>query len=222
MAPLLFWQDDHDYQADNGWSKTVKPYAVKAFDELHANPTDEYFDIRWGDVHVFCLDCRLYASDPEIPDNPDKSRIGPEQKAWLKQAMGGSDAPLLVVASAMAFRDKVDEDPGWHNVYATERDELLSFFAGLDQTVVVLSGDSHGQRLIHHFEFGELYEITSSGTDFPGGSQGRNDPEHTQIYSPANGIALIELDPEGPGRSVKVSVVSTENGSTILEKVLAI
>ncbi|MDQ3951974.1 MAG: alkaline phosphatase D family protein, partial [Actinomycetota bacterium] len=92
-TPLMLWQDDHDYQGDNGWSETVQEYTIGAFDELHANPTDEYFDVRWGDVHVWCLDCRLYASDPDAPDDASKTRIGFEQKEWLKRGMTESTAP---------------------------------------------------------------------------------------------------------------------------------
>lgn len=222
-VPFMFWQDDHDYQGDNGWSETVQEYTIGAFDELHANPSDEYFDVRWGDVHVWCLDCRLYASDPEAPDDASKTRIGFEQKEWLKQGMTESDAPVKVVASAMVFRNKVPEDPGWHNVYATERDELLEFFSSVDGTVVILSGDSHGQRLIHHYEFGELYEINSSGTDFDGGSQGNNDPDHTLVnLTGVGGFALLELDEAGPDRKVTVRVIGAVDGETLFEKSLPV
>ncbi|HEV2756398.1 MAG TPA: alkaline phosphatase D family protein [Actinomycetota bacterium] len=222
-VPLLFWQDDHDYQGDNGWADTVQEYTIGAFDELHANPTDEYFDVVWGDVHVWCLDCRLYATDPLAPDGPEKSRIGFEQKEWLKRGMTESQAPVKVVASAMVFRNKPPEDPGWHNVYAYERDELLEFFSSVDGTVVILSGDSHGQRLIHHFEFGELYEINSSGTDFDGGSQGNNDPEHTLVnVNGVGGFALVDLDEAGPDRKVTVRVVGGKDGKTLFEKSLPV
>ncbi|MFN2586752.1 MAG: alkaline phosphatase [Actinomycetota bacterium] len=223
QTPLMFWQDDHDYQGDNGWAETVQEYAVRAFDELHANPADEYFDVVWGDVHVWCLDCRLHASDPLAPDGPRKTRIGFEQKEWLKRGMAASQAPVKVVASAMVFRNKVPEDPGWHNVYAYERDELLEFFSSVDGTVVILSGDSHGQRLIHHFEFGELYEINSSGTDFDGGTQGNNDPEHTLVnLTGVGGFALLDLDPAGPDRKVTVRVIGSKDGRTLFEKSLPV
>jgi phosphodiesterase/alkaline phosphatase D-like protein len=225
QTPLLFWQDDHDYQADNGWAETVPAYAVRAFDELHANPGDEYFDVRWGDVHVWCLDCRLYASDPAAPDDAAKTRLGAAQKAWLKQGMASSDAPVRIVASAMAFRDKVNDDVGWHNVYTHERDELLRFFSEIDATTLILSGDSHGQRLIHHHEFGELFEITSSGTDFPPGlfrGQGLNDPEHTLIYAQRTAFALVRLDPAGAARKLTVSCISSEDGEVLLAKSLPV
>ena len=216
---LMFWQDDHDYNADNGWSEEIDPMAVTAFDEIHANPSDDYFEVRWGDVHVWCLDCRLHATDPKAPDGPDKSRIGAAQKAWLKQGMTDSDAPVKVVASGMVFRNKPPEDPGWHNDYAYERDELLEFFSSLDATVVIVSGDSHGQRLIHHFEFGELYEFNSSGTDFPGGGQGNHDPEHTLVNDDKSpGFALVELDEAGPDRKLKVSCLSSEDGHELFSK----
>lgn len=224
-TPLLFWQDDHDYQADNGWAETCKPYTVWSFDELHANPTDEYFDLRWGDLHVWCLDCRLFATDPMAPDDASKTRLGAEQKRWLKEGMAASDAPVRIVAAPMVFRNKVPADKGWHNAYTTERDELLAFFADLDATVLILSGDSHGHRLIHHFEFGELYEIVASGTDFPHSNfgQGNNDPEHTiHNIDDRTGFAVIDLDPPGEGRRVTIRSVSTKEGETMFEKSLPV
>jgi hypothetical protein len=219
---LLFWQDDHDYQSDNGWSETVKRYAVEAFDEIHANPTDDYFDIRWGDVHAFCLDCRLHATDPRAPDDARKSRLGPAQRAWLERELRSTDAPVVLIAAPMAFRNKTDDDPGWHNVYTHERDELLGLFSSLDATVVILSGDAHGHRLIHHREFGELYEVTASGTDFPatiGWGQGNHDPGHTLVnIVDRTGFALVDLDPAGPGRRLTVRSIATEDGSTMFER----
>ncbi|MGH2746863.1 MAG: alkaline phosphatase D family protein [Actinomycetota bacterium] len=223
-TPLLFWQDDHDYQADNGWAETVQEFTIEAFDELHANPTDTYFDLRWGDVHIWCLDCRLFASDPGAPDDAGKTRLGLEQKEWLKRGMRASDAPVRIVASPMVFRNKTREDPGWHSVYTRERDELLSFFSSLDARVLVLSGDAHGQRLIHHFEFGDLFEINSSGTDFPeGGQQGNHDPEHTLAnVSGRNGFAVIDVDPAGPNRKITARSVDARDGSTLFSKVLSV
>lgn len=213
-TPLLFWQDDHDYAADNGWRETIEEYAVRSFDELHANPSPEYFDFRFGDLHVWCLDCRLYADDPSLPDTPSKSRLGEQQKQWLLDGLAASDAPVQLIASPMVFRNKDEDDPGWHSVYSAERDQLLGFFADLDATVVVLSGDSHGHRLIHHKDFGELYEITASGTDFPRGiGQENNDPEHTPIsIDDRSGFALVELDAAGPERKVTVRAIEAGTG----------
>ena len=222
-TPLVFWQDDHDYAADNGWADTCQEYAVHAFDELHANPSDDYFDLRWGDVHIWCLDCRLHATDPDGPDDETKSRIGFEQKEWLKAGMTASDAPVKIVASAMVFRNKDPDDPGWQSVYTHERDELLEFFSGVDGTVAILSGDSHGHRLIHHFEFGELWEVNSSGTDFPAGGQDNYDPEHTPInISRGGGFAIVDLDPAGPGRELMIRCIASDDGATLFEKRLPV
>jgi hypothetical protein len=86
-----------------------------------------------------------------------------------------------------------------------------------------LSGDSHGQRLIHHFEFGDLFEINSSGTDFPGGGQGNNDPEHTLVnIDDRSGFAFVEIDPEGPGRKVTISSIANDDGTPLFVKRLPI
>ena len=225
-CPLIFWQDDHDYQAHGGWSETIPPYTVGAFDELHANPADEFFELRWGDIHVFCLDCRLYASNPADPDGPRKSRLGDDQKKWLMSSIQNSDAPVRVIASPMAFRNKDPREAGWHNAYAYERDELLRLFAGVDATVLILSGDAHSQRLIHHFEFGDLYEVTSSGTDMgesDGWQQGSFDPEHTVVeVLDRTGFALVELDADKPGRGLTVRSLATSDGSILFEKTLGV
>jgi hypothetical protein len=225
-TPLMFWQDDHDYQADNGWAETIAPYTVWAFDEFHANPDDEYFDIRWGDLHVWCVDCRLFATDPAAPDGPAKSRLGAKQKKWLLDGMTASDAPVRVVAAGMVFRNKVLDDDGWHSTYAYERDELLEFFSKLPATTFILSGDSHGHRLIHHFEFGELYEVIASGTDFPPTAywgQGNNDPEHTlENITDRTGFALIEMDPPGPNRTVSIKSIASADGEVMFQKFLPV
>ena len=225
-SALMLWQDDHDYQADNGWSETIAPYTVWAFDEFHANPTDEYFDLRWGDLHIWCLDCRLFATDPSAPDGPAKSRLGAKQKAWLKESMTASDAPVRVVASGMVFRNKVLDDDGWHSTYAHERDELLQFFSELPSTTFILSGDSHGHRLIHHFEFGELYEVTASATDFPPEAywqQGNNDPEHTlENHLESTGFAIVDLDPPGDNRKVRIRSIRSADGGVMFEKILPV
>ena len=225
-TPLMFWQDDHDYQADNGWSETIAAYTIGAFDDFHANPSDEYFDLRWGDVHIWCVDCRLFATDPKAPDGPAKSRLGAKQKAWLKEGMAASDAPVRIVASGMVFRNKVPDDDGWHSTYAYERDELLKFFSELPSTTFILSGDSHGHRLIHHFEFGEMWEINSSATDFPPDAywqQGNNDPEHTvENHLEHTGFAIVELDPPGPNRAVGIKVVTSAKGDVMFQKFLPV
>jgi hypothetical protein len=226
QCPLLFWQDDHDYQADNGWEGTVPAYTVGAFDELHANPANDYFELRWGDLHIFCLDCRLHASNPADPDGPGKSRLGQDQKSWLISSVTNSDAPVRVIASPMVFRNKDPRDSGWHNAYRYERDELLSLFASLDATILILSGDAHSQRLIHHFEFGDLYEVTSSGTDMvesDGWRQGSFDPEHTVMeVLDQTGFALVDLDAGGRGRQLKVRSVATNDGTILFEKSFAV
>lgn len=225
-TPLMFWQDDHDYQADNGWAETIAPYTVWSFDEFHANPADTYFDMRWGDVHIWCLDCRLFATDPAAPDGPGKSRLGADQKAWLKEGMAASEAPVRIIASGMVFRNKVLDDDGWHSTYAYERDELLRFFSELPSTTFILSGDSHGHRLIHHFEFGELFEVTASGTDFPPTAywgQGNNDPEHTlENITDRTGFALIELDAPGPTRTVSIKSIASADGEVMFQKFLKV
>lgn len=170
-AAWIMLQDDHDYGANMAWSKTVRPFTIPAFDELSGNLGDRFFDIPYGDVHCFFLDVHAHADDPFADDGPNHSLLGDNQKSWLKDAMRGSNAKLLVVFAPMALWGPGDGAANWKSAFATEREELLKFFFSVQATnrrVIVCSGNSHAQIINRHQNPDggkDVIEFVSSGTD---------------------------------------------------------
>jgi phosphodiesterase/alkaline phosphatase D-like protein len=146
-------QDDHDYGADNAYRDDVKPFTVKAFDQMSGNLGERYFDLRKGDVHSFFLDVHVYADDPDESPGPNPSLLGDAQKSWLKDAMRTSDADLLVVFSPMPLWGTGAGFGSWKEGFADEREELVQFFIGqqgVQRRVIVCSGNAHAQYVNRH------------------------------------------------------------------------
>lgn len=225
-AAWLMIQDDHDYGRDGAWSQTVRPFTVGAFDQISGNLNERYFDLRYGDAHCFVLDTRLYADDPFAPDGPRHSMLGGAQKAWLKDAMRASDAPLLVVMNSLQFWGASTGDRTWKEAFETERVELMTFFGRLQtpgRRVVICSGNAHGHFVNHHPDPGggrDIVELVSSGTDRmdPAGARpipgdGVIDPQ--RAVKDETGFGFVALDGPGATRSVTLRAIHTRTGADI-------
>jgi alkaline phosphatase D len=170
VSPVVVVQDDHDFGGNNCWVETCEGWAGEAFEELHANPSPRgYFNVELGDVEVFVLNVREFATDPRGPDGPSKSRLGLQQTEWLFHAMEASRARLLVVASPTPLRTRIPADPSWETAYVYERQELLRRWLELESRVVMLSGDAHGTRLMANVDPNgsgrTVFDLLAAGTE---------------------------------------------------------
>lgn len=172
-AAWLMLQDDHDYGAENATRATVKPFATGAWGQLSANFDGGagYFDTRFGDVHCFFVDVHRYSDEQAVEDSAAHSILGAEQKTWLKESMRASSAPLLVLFSPMPFWGLGPGDLTWKRAFATEGEELLTFFFGLQtdgRRVLICAGNAHAQYIARHRDPAggkDVVEFVSSGTD---------------------------------------------------------
>jgi hypothetical protein len=48
--------------------------------------------------------------------------------------------------------------------------------------------------------------------------QGNYDPDHTELFFPSNGIALVELQPAGPKRDVRITVIEPTSERRLYER----
>lgn len=172
-AAWLMLQDDHDYGADNATRSTVKPFTIGAWGQMSANFDGGagYFDTRYGDVHCFFVDVHRYSDEQTVADSPSHSILGADQKAWLKDGMRASTAPLLVLFSPMPFWGLGPGDLTWKRAFAAEGGELLGFLFGLQtpgRRVLVCAGNAHAQYIARHRDPAggrDIVEFVSSGTD---------------------------------------------------------
>lgn len=230
-APFGFYRDDADYGRNQSDRNTLRRFTIDAHGELNANPSNDYFEFRHGDIHFFCLDCRRYSTGKtERPE--DRSKLGSAQTEWLRGKMiaaRDSGAGLLVVASPQAFGS--DATPGaWRRAYQREWRELIDFFEGLEAPVLIISGDAHAQRL---YEFPQkslpsstprIVEFLSAGTEH---SRFQDEIDSQFLLPNADakvaGFGLVEVGPEQnvggeKSRTLTLTAVRSSDGATIWSK----
>lgn len=166
-AVVPIW-DDHEVA--NDWAGTVEtrlPAGRQAFFEYWPVDTHEsvtgadehrlYRSFRWGErVELFVLDTRQYRDDNGLPDGPEKTMLGAEQREWLKDGLETSDATFALVASSTSLSSP-SSDPDERDSWASGdsetgfESELLEITGhvreAVDSTVVWLTGDRHFARL---------------------------------------------------------------------------
>ena len=221
--PVSLSRDDADYGRNRADSRTLRTFTIGAHDAINANPAP-YYETRIGDVAIFTVDCRRYSTGKDVPPE-DRSKLGPEQKAWLKDAMtkaAQEDVGLLVLSSPQAFGSDANRE-SWRGGYLFEWSELVEFFQDLGAPVLIVSGDAHGHRL-HEYpqknlqtDVPRIVEIVSSGTE-----QNKFfddvDPKFLLRQAKGSGFGLVELGAEQSiggqrTRTLTLTAVRTADGS---------
>ena len=195
-----FWmKDDHDFRYDDGdRSGTTEPLpelGIRVFKEqMPVVPREDFDRVTYRTarmakhVQLWFLEGRDYRSPNKMPDGPDKTMWGVEQRTWLQRTLRESDATwkLIVTPTPMVGPD-MDKKRDNHTNSRGFRHEGTQFFAWLQQTgvrnVVLLTGDRHWQyHSIHptgvpEFACGSLSRENAVG-DPPGpGTEGSTDPQ---------------------------------------------
>lgn len=178
VSTRMMW-DDHDLL--NDWDrKDAAPYAFarKAFSDFigrqNPDPVQEgstYFTFDAGDISVFVLDVRSFRSPKRQADDAQKSMLGAQQKADLKEWLTTSTAKFKFISSGVQWNDHqvvpLRKDDAWDG-FRTEREEIFDFINanGVDG-VMLLSGDAHWPAVIRH-SYGIIeFQTTPSGVSPP-------------------------------------------------------
>ena len=221
--PVSLMRDDADYGRNRADSRTLRRFTIEAHDQLNANPGD-YFETRYGDVAVFSIDCRRFSTGKDIGVE-SRSKLGEEQKRWLKDAMAQAvtdQMALLILSSPQAFGSDVNVE-SWRGGYLQEWSELVDFFQKLGAPVLIISGDAHGHRL-HEYpqknlqtDVPRIVEIVSSGTE-QNKFFDEIDPQFVLKKAKGSGFGLVELGAEQEtggqrSRTLTLTAVKTSDGS---------
>lgn len=163
-AVPTYWEiDDHDYRVDDGDNTgDFEPSPELAqrimLEQLPYAPMNAESPITYRthrlckDLQIWLTENRIYRSPNAMPDGPEKSIWGQEQKEWLKRTLSESDAKFKVLISPtpMIGPDDKRKTDNHTNVggFQHERDE---FFAWLKETGLhkkhfyLVCGDRHWQ-----------------------------------------------------------------------------
>ncbi|MEO1524906.1 MAG: family 16 glycoside hydrolase [Planctomycetota bacterium] len=149
-----FLKDDHDTLKNDCWAgqtygSVTFEEGVQIFnEEQFPSLTPRYTTTRWGkDLQVWFLEGRDYRSPNNVPDGPQKTILGAEQKAWLFRTLAESKAAFKLICSPTPIvgpdrNNKKDNHA--NDVFVYEGDEIRQQLS-IVENVIVLCGDRHWQ-----------------------------------------------------------------------------
>jgi alkaline phosphatase D len=171
-----YWEkDDHDHRfndCDNTGDKEPSPeLGIRMFREQLpvvdlSDPLDKtYRTYRINkDLQVWFTENRDYRSPNSMPDGPEKTIWGAEQKAWLMRTLEESDATFKILISPTPIIGPDDayktDNHVNHQGFRTEGEEFLSWLKQrgfLQKKFYIVCGDRHWQyHSVHPTGFQEF------------------------------------------------------------------
>ncbi|MSU26324.1 MAG: alkaline phosphatase [Pedosphaera sp.] len=161
-----------------------------------------YRTFRWGrDLQVWFTDGRDFRSKNKIPDGPNKTIWGAEQKAWFKRTVKESTATwkVLVSPTPLVGPDRANKSDNHSNAnFAHEGQELRDWLkANVPDNFFVICGDRHWQYHSVHPETGlREFSVGAASDEHAGGSKGE-DPRFHKFHRVRGGFLSVTLKADG-------------------------
>jgi hypothetical protein len=148
VKPWIYIASDHDMGRNDCDSTTCNPVASRAFATWQNNDPAADGQGRYGSVPLdggrilfIWTEGIAYRSPLSMPDGPNKTVLGPKQKAWLIGLLASTTAKLVILASQTSIGFVTGSD--WAQ-YPTERAEVIGACQRSPAGAVrFVSGDYH-------------------------------------------------------------------------------
>lgn len=203
-----YWlKDDHDTLKDDSWPGNKA--GLLSFAEgqrifREQTPMSElgYRTFRWGrDLQVWFTDGRDYRSPNNMPDGPEKTIWGAEQKAWFKRTVKASDATwkILISPTPLVGPDRANKNDNHSNKgFSNEGDELRNWIKEhVPDNFFVMCGDRHWQyHSVHPTTGVQEFSVGAASDEHAGGTPGENKQYH-RFHRVKGGFASVTLKREG-------------------------
>ncbi|MCM4156722.1 alkaline phosphatase D family protein [Gramella sp. AN32] len=190
--PSYFIKDDHDTWMDDSWPGRETRFmgdftfeeGLKFFTEEVPVASPNYRTIRWGkDLQIWMVEGRDFRSPNTMPDGPDKTIWGQEQKDWFYKTVAASDATFKILLSPTPIvgPDRKNKNDNHANEgFSHEGKEIRNFLAE-QENMYVVCGDRHWQYVSVDAETGVKEYSVGPGTDAHAGGWEADDkrPEHS-------------------------------------------
>ncbi len=225
-TPTYWLKDDHDYRYNDsdttGDQEPSNKLGIDTFREQvpivdpNASNPITYRTHRMGkDLQLWFVEGRDYRSPNNMPDGPEKSLWGKEQREWLQRTLKESDATFKILISPTPM---IGPDDGYksdnHANLKGFNHEGQSFFDWLKNNQIdpnkffILCGDRHWKYHTTHphgfteFSCGALNKENARLGRVPGDPKS-NDPEAKirQPYTdttPSGGFLRVDLNSASP------------------------
>lgn len=205
-TPAYWNKDDHDYRQNDsdstGDDEPSHELGIATFREqvpVAKNDAPTYRTHRMGrDLQLWLVEGRDYRSPNKMPDGPEKSIWGKEQRDWLQRTIKESDATFKILISPTPLLGPDDAYKNDNHANEGFCHEGESFFRWLKENgqdparFLILCGDRHWKYHTRHpfgfqeFSCGALNRENARVGRKPG-SNGSSDPggRLTQFYTDA-------------------------------------
>jgi len=210
-----YWEkDDHDTISDDTWStqkqpaemKLTFPEGLRIFREQTPMGPRTYRTFRWGrTLQVWLVEGRDFRSPNDVPDGPEKTIWGAEQKQWLQKSLLASDADwkLLVSPTPLVGPDRLNKrDNHSNSAFAHEGREFRQWARqNLGDSFFNLNGDRHWQYHSVHPETGTQEFSAGAASDSHAGGTPGEDQRFHRFHRVRGGFLQVETERRG-GESV--------------------
>lgn len=212
---VYFEKDDHDILANDAWPGSVYgdltwDQGLAIFKEQTPTGSRPYRTIRWGEhLQIWLVEGREFRSPNDMPDGPDKSIWGAEQKAWFYRTFARSDAAFRVLISPTPIlgpdRPRKNDNHANEGFFHEGR-EIRDFLAG-QEGAIVICGDRHWQYATVDAERGIREFGCGSGSDSHAGGwrESLRTPEQTYLRI-KGGFLRVAVDTSGEGDEARLMV----------------
>ena len=226
-----YWaKDDHDFRTndsdphiDDPVSTELGIYSLK--EQLPVAPLDDpdaktYRTYRVSkDLQVWMTEGRDYRSPNAMPDGPDKTLWGVEQREWLKRTLVESDATYKVLVSPTPMVGPEDayknDNHCLPNGFLHEGDAFFNWLekdSGIPTNqFFIICGDRHWQY--HSIHKTGYHEFSSGALDDSSGRVGRvpGDPESTDPNATVTQLYVHDTPQKVSGGFISLDITPRQN-----------
>jgi len=201
-----FIKDDHDTWRNDCWPAMSNNFmgdftfkqGLAVFLEQVPMGERTWRTFRWGsDLQVWLVEGRDFRSANTIPDGPDKTIWGAEQKAWFKRTVKESDAAfrILVSPTPIVGPDRTNKNDNHANAGFTHEGNEIRQFISKQKNMYTICGDRHWQYVSVDSKTGvREYSCGPASNKHAGGwSNDMKRPEH-QYLNVTGGFLAVEID----------------------------
>lgn len=212
-----YWlKDDHDTLINDTWpgmnaGELTFEEGQKIFRQQAPLGDAIYRTFRWGrDLQVWLTDGRDFRSPNDIPDGPDKTIWGAEQKAWFKQTVAESDATwkVLISPTPLVGPDRPGKNDNHSNSgFTHEGNELRAWLQEhAPDNFFVVCGDRHWQyHSVHPTTGVQEFSAGPASNSHASGTPGEN-REYHRFHKVQGGFLCVEVRPEGNSSRISLQL----------------
>jgi len=204
VTASYFIKDDHDTLKNDSWpgqtyGDLTWEQGLAIFREQFPMGEQSYRTIRWGkDLQIWLVEGRDFRSPNHMPDGPDKTIWGEEQKQWFFKTVTESDATfkILISPTPLVGPDRVNKGDNHANKRFSHEGKQLREFIAKQTNMFVCCGDRHWQYVSVDPESGvrEFSCGPTSNKHASGWSNDKRSPMH-QYLNVVGGFLSVTVEP---------------------------